>query len=152
MKIKLEFNNDQIKNDFSDIDFRQIIVATIQNSEVVLSEEKIIEISLANLSEKKMQELNKKYRKKDQPTDVLSFAEFESQKKLENCLETELFLGELIICYDDIEKYCRKNQLDIRSEIVEVVSHGTLHLLGFGHGEKMFSVQKKVRNIFSQKI
>jgi probable rRNA maturation factor len=55
-----------------------------------------------------------------------------------------LFLGELILCYDDIRQYADKEGVKVKKELAKVISHGILHLLGFEHGERMFSLQKEV--------
>ena len=61
-------------------------------------------------------------------------------------LDGELFLGELILCYDDIKEYAENESLELKEELSKVVAHGILHLLGFEHGEKMFAIQNKVRD------
>jgi rRNA maturation RNase YbeY len=63
-------------------------------------------------------------------------------------LDEELFLGELILCYDDIKEYAQKEELDLEKEFAKVVSHGILHLLGFEHGEKMFAIEQSVADKF----
>ena len=75
--------------------------------------------------------LNKKFRKVDGPTDVLSFEGVEAGS-----------LGEIVLCVDVIKEPFIK-------EVVFLMLHGILHLLGYEHecgGEKekiMFDIQKK---------
>ncbi len=76
------------------------------------------EISVAIVGEKKMRELSKIYRGKDYATDVLSF--FYNEQN---------FLGEIVICPEKM-----KNEEDFTKEICRVTIHGTLHLLGYDHG------------------
>lgn len=78
------------------------------------------EISVAIVKAEKMKELSRIYRNKDYATDVLSF--FYNEEDL---------LGEIIICPEEIEK--RKKE-DFTKEICRVTIHGTLHLLGYDHG------------------
>ncbi len=78
------------------------------------------EISVAIVKAEKMKELSRIYRNKDYATDVLSF--FYNEEDL---------LGEIIICPEEIEK--RKKE-DFTKEISRVTIHGTLHLLGYDHG------------------
>jgi len=105
-------------------------------------------ISIAFIAPAEIRKINKEYRKYDSVTDILSFPEYENVGQIEKAATTklgeELFLGELILCYDDIKEYTQKEKIDLEKEIAEVVSHGILHLLGFEHGEKMFALQKLV--------
>jgi probable rRNA maturation factor len=96
------------------------------------------------VSPKKISELNKKYRHKDSPTDILSFSNYEDQKELLEEKGSKLFLGDLIICPEDIENYAKKENISVETELMEVFSHGVLHLLGFSHGDLMFGIQEEV--------
>jgi probable rRNA maturation factor len=67
----------------------------------------------------KIHEINRDYRGKDKPTDVITFAIFaDSEPKL--VLDGEINLGEIIISLDE------ENELFL-------ISHGIMHLLGFDH-------------------
>ncbi len=69
-------------------------------------------VSLVFVSKEEMQKLNKQFRGKDTPTDVLSF----------NLDEPE-HLGEVVICPDALEG----------QNVMKVFIHGILHLLGYDH-------------------
>lgn len=102
-------------------------------------------MSFAWVSEEEMRKLNKDYRKKDSVTDILSFPEFSNKEEIDQ-VSGDMFLGELILCYNYINEYAkeRKVQDAVGMEIAGVVAHGVLHLLGFKHGAKMFGVQNDV--------
>ena len=87
-----------------------------QVAKKVLSGEnrEIENISLAFVGKKEIQELNKKYRKKNKPTDVLSFN-----------LDEKDCLGDIVICPEIVKE---KGE-----EMLEVFVHGILHLLGYDH-------------------
>jgi probable rRNA maturation factor len=143
MKIELEVNNKSrspLRRKF----LSEIVQKTLQEVGDDFWQRKIISLSLAVVEESEIQAINKKYRKINAVTDILSFAEYKSKKEFEKVKDKELFLGELILCYDDIKKYSQKNKLNFQEELVRVVSHGVLHLLGMKHGTKMFSIQNKV--------
>jgi len=106
--------------------------------------EKNFSISLVFVSEKRIRDINRRYRQKDSSTDVLSFAEFESERAIQKTKESDIFLGEIFTCPTDIKKYCREENLSFELEFFEVLSHGVLHLLGLEHGPKMFKIQKKI--------
>ena len=78
-----------------------------------------IDLSIAFVDKKKIKQLNKKYRKKDKATDVLSFGEG---------------LNEVVIC-PAIAK--------TKKELAEVLIHGILHILGHDHGKLMEKKQNK---------
>src|SRR5665647_2460653 len=108
-------------------------------------QEKNVVVSVALVSEEEMQKLNKQCRHKDSVTDILSFYEYESMEEIKNVADAEIFLGELILCYDDIVKYAKEEKIDFMEELANVFSHGILHLLGFKHGEEMFELQNKIK-------
>jgi probable rRNA maturation factor len=111
-------------------------------------ENKNISISLALVSPEEIKKLNKEYRQHDEITDILSFPEYKDLAEIRAVVDKELFLGELILCYDDVKEYAEKEGIKLEQELAKVVSHGVLHLLGFEHGADMFAVQDKVKKVF----
>jgi|WetSurMetagenome_2_1015567.scaffolds.fasta_scaffold650549_2 probable rRNA maturation factor len=105
-----------------------------------------ISISFANVSEGEIRKLNASYRKINKVTDVLSFSEPKRTKHSDALVTKNLFLGEVVLCYNNIVKYAKRYKLDIWEELSEVTAHGVLHLLGYKHGQKMFGIQKKIKN------
>jgi len=143
MKLILEINNlDSCK--FSQKKLELIIAETIKRSPLGNFFKKNVLISIAIVSEEEIRKINKKYRNKDSSTDILSFGDFNSIEELKNKKEEDIFLGELLICCQDIEKYCKEKNIEFEREFSEVLSHGVLHLLGFDHTEEMFALQKSV--------
>jgi len=92
-------------------------------------------VSISFIKRGKMKELNKKYRGKNNPTDVLSFSMKEGK-----------FLGDVIICPSVAKENAKKFGCSIKSELARLAAHGILHLLGYKHGKKMFDLQEKVLN------
>ncbi len=90
-----------------------------------------------------MKEINKKYRKKNCITDILSFCECEDVEQLKNNTDPALFLGELVLCYDYINREC-VNKKDLQKELARIIAHGVLHLLCYKHSKKMFDIQDAV--------
>lgn len=89
------------------------------------------EVSVAIVGNRKMRELNKKYRNIDKPTNVLSFPQLEGRKA--PLPEDRLFLGDVIISYPVvIEEAAKYNRL-VDDWIAELVTHGIKHLLGLHH-------------------
>ena len=88
-----------------------------------LGEEK--EVSVALVSAAMIRELNFKYRKKDLVTDVLAFplaGKIGPAKDL---------LGEIIICPEVASLEAQERGHSLRDELILLVIHGTLHLLGY---------------------
>ena len=73
-----------------------------------------LKIGLAFVGDEKMQELNKKYRKVDEPTDVLSFL------YNEDLPDGTYFLGEIVISLD---------QVKTKEEVLQRIIHGAKNLL-----------------------
>lgn len=145
MRINLEINN-KTKSPIEKIDFKEIAKRSIQESGFNFLDKKNFEISLAFISEKEIQDINRNFRKKNESTDILSFSECSKEEQLKNNKDKEMFLGELLMCYDNIVKYSKKHNLSLEKELIKVFSHGILHLLGFKHGKKMSSISNEITN------
>ena len=96
-----------------------------------------INISVSAISLLKIQNLNKIYRKKQQPTDVLSFNYDVITGKI-------LFLGELYLCPSFIRMMAHKFKTTFEFEFWQDLVHGVLHLHGFEHGDDMFDLQNRI--------
>ncbi len=78
--------------------------------------------------------INKEYRQKDSPTDVITFAIFaDSPKEEQYIFDGEVNLGEIIVSLDKIEEQSKENNVSFNDELYFLVAHGILHLLGFDH-------------------
>ncbi|MEN2984845.1 MAG: rRNA maturation RNase YbeY [Dictyoglomaceae bacterium] len=83
------------------------------------------DISVVFVDDGKIRELNKKYRNKDKPTDVLSFNLGKDPKGR--------IIGEIYISISTAEKQCLENNRSLLDEIVFLSLHGLLHILGYDH-------------------
>ena len=95
-----------------------------------------------------MKRLNKKFRNKNKPTDVLSFPFF-SPNKLKQIKERNIYIGDVATSYEIINYRSKKNNFIL--EFDKVWIHGFLHLLGYDHIKnqdyfKMNRVEKKILN------
>lgn len=86
---------------------------------VLRKEKKKKKLSLALVGQKRIKELNKKYRKKNRATDVLSFPYNDS--------------GEVVLCPGLIRKNAKEYRLPFKKELARTLIHGLLHLLGYRH-------------------
>jgi probable rRNA maturation factor len=93
-----------------------------KTADFVLKREKAAgkDLSVALVGQKRIKELNKKYRGKNSPTDVLSFKLAEG-------------LGEVVICPQEVKKNAEKSGQSFKKELNRVLIHGIFHLLGYDH-------------------
>ena len=102
------------------------------------------EFSILMTNNKKMKYLNLKFRKKNKPTDVLSFPIKIKVKKT-------LYLGDIAISYEIIKKRSKKTNFFL--EFDKMWIHGYLHLIGYDHKKlddfkKMFKKEKLILKYF----
>ena len=100
------------------------------------------EISIFLTNSEKMRQLNLRFRKKNKPTDVLSFPINIVKKKVG-------YLGDIAISYEIVNKRSKKSNFNYEFDKMWV--HGYLHLLGYDHKktiefEKMHKLEKKILN------
>jgi len=109
----------------------------------------ILTVLLSN--NKKIKQLNKKFRKKDKPTDILSFP---FGKKISKSI---VYLGDIIISYDFINKPKSLNIFQFKNKLAKIFIHGFLHLVGFDHiktleFKKMNKEELKIYNLVKKKF
>ena len=90
--------------------------------------------------DEKIHEINKQYRQKDAPTDVITFAMFADSPKEERFIfNNEINLGEIIISLDTAlaqsKNECHENKT-FKDELYFLLAHGILHLLGYDHQDE----------------
>ncbi|WP_131783410.1 rRNA maturation RNase YbeY [Legionella gresilensis] len=94
--------------------------------------EKTAELTLRFVEIQEITELNKTYRKKDKPTNVLAFP---SNLPKEIQLEYP-FLGDIVICPEVLERESQEQEIALEAHWAHIVIHGVLHLLGYDHIEE----------------
>jgi len=95
-----------------------------------------------------MKKLNKKFRKRNKSTDVLSFPSF-SSKNLKSIKEKKIYIGDLAVSYEII--HLRSRNFFFIKEFDKVWIHGLLHLIGYNHIKnkdyyKMNKIEKRILN------
>ena len=89
---------------------------------------KKVELTVLLSRNKELKKLNKKFRKKNKSTDVLSFP---SEKRLN--LKKNLYLGDIIISYEFMDRPKNLSKTDFKKKVSKIFIHGFLHLLNFDH-------------------
>lgn len=94
---------------------------------------KNVEISLVFADDAFIRELNREYRNKDKPTNVLSFPQYEPDEVMEE--KSFLALGDIILAKETIEREAREQNKSFEDHTIHLFVHGLLHLLGHDHEE-----------------
>lgn len=103
---------------------------------------KKVEISVNLIGEGKIRSLNKKYRNKDKPTDVLLFPLGDGN-------------GDIFICLSIAKKQAKGENVSIEDKLAQLTVHGFLHLAGYDHeksdkdAKKMFDLENKILDKFN---
>jgi probable rRNA maturation factor len=109
------------------------------------------ELTITFIRDAAMRKLNRDYRGKDKPTDVLSFAYHESDDSFP---ESDTHLGDVVISVETAARYATEYGLTFEREIEHLIIHGTLHLAGYDHetdNGEMNRLERKLRKELLQK-
>ena len=113
---------------------------------------KKIYLTLLLSNNKGIKKLNKKFRNKNKPTDILSFP---FQKNI--TLKNNLYLGDIIISYNFMNKPKNQKISLFKDKVIKTFIHGFLHLLSFDHIKfkdyiKMLKEEEKIYQSVIKKI
>jgi len=102
------------------------------------------ELALVFVDNKAIQKLNRDFRKKDAPTDVLSFP------YRENGPDGKYYLGDIIISVPKAFDQARELGHGLDRELEYLTIHGFLHLLGYEHSQGHEDEEKKIRRLMGK--
>ena len=113
---------------------------------------KKVSLTVLLSNNKNIKKLNKKFRNKNKPTDVLSFP---SEKKLN--IKKYPYLGDIVISYEFMNKPKTLKNLQFKNKVIKIFIHGFLHLLGYDHikmkdFKKMLKEEEKIYKATKTKI
>jgi probable rRNA maturation factor len=98
-----------------------------------------VELSVGLVDDAAIHELNRSFRHKDRPTDVLAFAMREDRPRAPKSAvrsrragEREV-LGDVIISIDTAGRQARQRRRPVLDEVTMLLAHGLLHLIGYDH-------------------
>jgi len=100
------------------------------------------EVSILLTGNKYIRRLNQEFRSIDQPTDVLSFPQNADE---DPCIPEEVILGDIAVSLDIAKAQAKEHGLDFKEEVILLLIHGILHLLGYDH-EISEQEEKQMRN------
>lgn len=96
----------------------------------------IVEISVRLTSDDEVHALNRQYRQKDKPTNVLSFPMVQPDlidTVSQNSDDGELLLGDIVLAHGVCEREAAEKGVSVQEHATHLLVHGTLHLLGYDH-------------------
>ena len=147
-KVEILIKDNKWKKEISDIEnlFSKYF-NTIFNTFKKFKKKKL-EISILLTNSKEMKDLNKKFRKKNKDTDVLSFPNYQKSFFAKKTIPNHVFLGDLALSYN----YIKKTKLNFIKYIEKAFVHGCLHLVGYKHDNiKEYNIMSKLeKKILSQ--
>ena len=106
-------------------------------------------LNIVFVSNKKIQELNKNYRKRDSITDVLSFHYYDDF----STLEVSEIAGEIIISEEKIIEQAKEYKLWSELEFYKLLIHSSLHILWYDHeNDKDYKIMKEKEDTIWENI
>ena len=95
-----------------------------------------VEISVRLTSDEEVHVLNRQYRGKDAPTNVLSFPMIQPdllETVTQNSDDGEVLLGDIVLAYGVCTAEAAERGVSLADHVTHLLVHGTLHLLGYDH-------------------
>lgn len=117
---------------FKNKNFLQDVLCAVLRS--IGKTETCFELSVLLTNDSEIHSLNKEYRQKDAPTNILSFESGYPLKSKKNAQAPELFpLGDLVLSYETLQKEANSQHKTFQDHLTHLLIHGLLHLFGFDH-------------------
>ncbi len=126
MSLEIEGFDDLVKEE----EIREYVSKVLEKE---YESEAPVYMSLLFTGNDEIQEINREYRDKDQPTDVISFAYHETEDFDIGPYDT---LGDIVISLERVVEQAKEYNHSEKRELFYVLTHGILHLLGYDHIEE----------------
>ena len=145
---KYEIILKDLKTDISKMVDLMLNLKELKTSKIFKEDISKITFDIAFCLDKTIKEINKTYRNKDCATDVITFSLFADDKNA-IIIRKKADLGQIIVSLETAKKQAIENKHSIKKEILTLICHGILHLLGFDHLTKsdydfVVSIQNKI--------
>jgi len=142
----------------TDADVAAIVRTTLSMSNVTFAADATVSLTVVFVSDAAIHALNRTYRHKDAPTDVLSFpdtfaaapAPGVDHTNEQHMVHGACALGDIILSCATIARYATMDSVPQDRALTFVIAHGVLHLLGYNHSEMMFAIQDRVTQIIHE--
>lgn len=95
----------------------------------------LVEVSVRLTDDAEVQTLNRDFRGKDKPTNVLSFPQVQDDllEGLANSDDGEILLGDIVLARETCAREADEKAISVADHATHLIVHGTLHLLGYDH-------------------
>lgn len=118
----------------------------------LLSVAPVIEVGVRLSDDASVRVLNRDYRDRDKPTNVLSFAALESAGDADAFMmapDMPLMLGDIVIARETCAREAVEQNKSLKNHLVHLAVHGTLHLVGYDHmvddeAEEMEELERQI--------
>ena len=109
---------------------------------------RVVELSILLTSDEEVRGLNAEWRGKDKPTNVLSFPQADAAE-LEDVARAgpELMLGDIVLARETCAREAQEKALPLPAHAAHLMVHGTLHLLGYDHGDDATAADMEAREV-----
>ena len=95
----------------------------------------LVEIAVRLTDDAEVQALNRDFRSKDKPTNVLSFPQVQADllTSLSNSDDGEILLGDIVLARETCAREAEEKGIPLADHATHLIVHGTLHLVGYDH-------------------
>ncbi|NIJ08182.1 putative rRNA maturation factor [Sphingomonas vulcanisoli] len=123
------------EGDWEDLASRAVLAALRASPHEIIAASYLAEVSVRLTSDDEVQALNRDYRQKDKPTNVLSFPMVQADllDSLDNNDDGEVLLGDIVLAHGVTAAEAADKGVTIAAHATHLIVHGTLHLLGYDH-------------------
>jgi probable rRNA maturation factor len=141
LKIHLDIASDKWKRSFPGMEPKieqAVATAFLHARKPAAFRRRTFEIGIILTDDSNVRTLNKNYRGKNKPTNVLSFPQINLQKFRRTALDifpakSEIPLGDIVLAFQTIKRESTEQGKPLENHIIHLTVHGTLHLLGYDH-------------------
>jgi probable rRNA maturation factor len=107
-----------------------------------------VEISVTLTGDEQVRALNARWRRKDKPTNVLSFPMADERDLARaNVAVSELLLGDIVLARGVCEAEAAHKGVSVEQHATHLMVHGTLHLLGYDHHDDRDAADMEAREV-----
>ena len=118
-------------------DIKGLAIMAIEKTLDALKTPKLGELSLAFINDTDIQKLNRDYRGKDKPTNVLSFPDHGPAP----------LLGDIVFAFETVEREAAEKSVPLQHHLSHLIIHGFLHLQGYDHETEVEAAQMEALEI-----
>lgn len=95
----------------------------------------LVEVAVRLTDDAEVQQLNRDFRGKDQPTNVLSFPQYGPDEfdSLANTDDGEILIGDIVLARETCVREAQEKSISITDHATHLIVHGALHLVGYDH-------------------